>query len=76
MGRSGRTATGLALAIVYLGASSTPPASAGDPGYVVVLQDSVRNAAAEIGDLQRRDGAAGLRPVPLPTVLSGIGEVP
>ena len=23
-----------------------------------------------------RDGAAGLRPVPLPTVLSGIGEVP
>ena len=58
MGRSGRTATGLALAIVYLGASSTPPASAGDPGYVVVLQDSVRNAAAEIGDLQRRDGVA------------------
>jgi subtilisin len=58
MGRRGRTATVFALATVCLGVASTPPASAGDPGYVVVLHDSVRDSAAEIGDLQRRDGVA------------------
>jgi subtilisin len=58
MGRRGRTATVLALATVCLGAASAPPASAGDPPYVVVLRDSVGDPAAEIGDLQRRDGVA------------------
>ena len=58
MGRRGRTATVLALATVCLGAASAPPANAADPGYVVVLQDSVSDPAAEIGDLQRRDGFA------------------
>ena len=58
MGRRGRTATVLALATVYLGAAPTQPAHAGDPGYVVVLQESVSDPAAEIGDLQRRDGVA------------------
>ena len=58
MGRRGRTAAVLALTTVCLGAALAPPASASDPGYVVVLQDSVSNPAAEIGDLQRRDGVA------------------
>jgi subtilisin len=58
MGRRGRTATVFALTAICLGAASTPPASASDPGYVVVLQDGVTDPVAEIGDLQRRDGVA------------------